>query len=175
MNCPDIQWFAIRTRHEFRAEDCLRPLCNQVFLPKESTKLPSGKSRLRAAIPHVMFIRTSAANALAMEAEARNGSRFPFSFWIYRFPDSDIIQPIPEIELNLLRLLTADDPTRCEIFNREQFSTDQHVRITAGPFKDLTGYVQRVRKNKHVVVKIEGICMVLLPFIHPDFLVAIPD
>ncbi len=37
------------------------------------------------------------------------------------------------------------------------------------------GSVVRVKKNKHVVVKIEGVCMVLLPFIHPDFLAPIDN
>ena len=47
--------------------------------------------------------------------------------------------------------------------------------MIGGPYKGYEGYVQRVRKNKHVIVKIEGVCMVILPFIHPDLLQPVSD
>ena len=94
-------------------------------------------------------------------------------FWIYRYPTDNTIRPIPPHAISLLRLLTADDTTRCEIFNKKDFRENEHVRITGGIYKGYEGYVQRVRKNRHVIVKIEGVCLVMLPFIHPDFLESI--
>ena len=44
------------------------------------------------------------------------------------------------------------------------------MRVIGGQFKGYEGHVQRVKKNKHVIVKIEGVCLVMLPFIHPDLL-----
>ena len=76
----------------------------------------------------------------------------------------------PARSIDLLRLTTSADTSGCEIYNNRNFKENEHVRVTGGPYQGMEGYVQRVRKNKHVIVKIEGICMVMLPFIHPDLL-----
>lgn len=164
------QWFAIKTRQDFRAEEALTPLCDEVFFPKELIAVDSRHKRERAIIPRVLFIRTTRDNALRLEREGREHPESAVPFWIYRYPTDDEIQVIPQSSINLLRLLTADDTTRCEIFNKKDFRENEHVRVVDGPYRGYEGYVQRVRKNKHVIVKIEGICLIMLPFIHPDLL-----
>ena len=169
------QWFAIKTRQDFRAEAELAPLCDDLLFPKEKVSAPGGKTRSRAVIPRVLFIKTTRDNALEMERKGRRHPELSVPFWIYRYPNDDSIQVIPQSSINLLRLLTADDTTRCEIFNKSDFSVNPRVRVTGGYFEGCEGYVQRVRKNKHVIVRIEGVCMVMLPFIHPDLLEPVAD
>ena len=164
------RWYAIKTKQDFRAETTLKPKCDEVFFPKDFVRSPAGVKRLRAIIPHVLFIKTSPENALALEAAGRTHPELSIPFWIYRYPQSREIQIISEEQINLLKLLTATDTTRCEIFCKQDFSEGQRVRIIGGPFKGYEGFVQRVKKNRHVIVKIEGICLVMLPFIHPDLL-----
>ncbi len=164
------EWFAIKTRQDFKAEKYLANLCDEVFFPKETVRLPGRKPRERAIIPHVLFIRTDRETALALESRGRTSSGGALPFWIYRYPTDNAIQVIPPSSIELLRLLTADDTTRCEIYNKKDFRKNEYVRITGGFFAGRTGYVQRIKKNKHVVVRIEGICLVVLPFIHPDLL-----
>lgn len=169
-NDSSTEWFAIKTRHDFRAESEFSPVCEEVLFPKEIIKTPGRKDRLRAVIPHVLFIKTTKSVILDLEKKGREHPELSVPFWIYRYPKDNRIQVIPENSIHLLRLLTADDTTRCEIFNKEDFRENQYVRVTGGPFQGYRGYVVRVKKNRHVVVKIEGICLVMLPFIHPDFL-----
>lgn len=164
------EWFAIRTRQEFRAEEELSPLCEELYFPKEAKSTNGKRKRLSAVIPRVLFVKTTPANLLEQESLGRQHPEQHVPFWIYRYPKDNRIQPISPASINLLRLLTAADTTRCEIYRKEDFKAGQRVRVTAGEFKGYEGYVQRVRKNKHVVVKIEGICLVMLPFIHPDLL-----
>ena len=97
-------------------------------------------------------------------------SEIAVPFWIYRYPSDNKIQVISQKNINLLKLLSADDTSKCEIYNNEKFNVLDYVRVTGGIFKGYEGYVSRVKKNLHVLVKIEGICVVMLPFIHPDFL-----
>ena len=167
-------WFAIKTRNDFRAEEILRPLCDEVYFPTRTMTMPSGKTRVKAIIPHVLFIRTTRDKALEYERLSRQLVDIPISFWIYRYPNSTQIQPIDDESIKLVKLLTAEDSTRCEIFSPTAFKEKDHVRITGGIYEGYEGYVQRVRKNKHVVVKIEGVCLIMLPFIHPDLLEIIP-
>ena len=166
----NIEWFAIKTRQDFRAESALAPYCDEVFLPKEAVKVEGKKDRIRALIPHVLFIKTTRDKALELEREGREHPESSIPFWIYRYPHDNQIQTIHPSSIHLLRLLTSDDTTGCQIFNKKDFKTNQRVRITNSRFKGFEGQVVRVKKNKHVVVKIEGVCMVMLPFIHPDFL-----
>ncbi len=168
---PDAtEWFAIRTRQDFRAESMLKPLCAEVFFPKRIADGKGERRRERAYIPHVLFIRTTRERAMQLEQAGREHPERSVPFWIYRYPNDHRIQVIPQRSIDLLRLLTATDSTRCEIFSKTDFKENQRVRITGGPFEGYEGYVQRVKKNKHVIVRIEGICLLMLPFIHPDLL-----
>ena len=164
------EWFAIRTKQDLRASQLLAPLCEDLFFPLESVHREGGKPRERAVIPHVLFLKTTRQNILELENRGRQSPEQNIPFWIYRYPKENRIRPIPESSIELLRLLTATDRTRCEIFRKDDFRVDQRVRVIGGEFEGYEGYVQRVRKNRHVVVKIEGLCMVMLPFIHPDLL-----
>ena len=42
------------------------------------------------------------------------------------------------------------------------------VRVMDGPFKGVEGTILRIRKNKYVVVKIEGICAVGITYVPPS-------
>ncbi len=164
------EWFAIKTRQDFRAEELLSQVCDEVFFPKECINTPGQKPRTKAVIPHVLFIKTSRQHALDLEKEGRRCEGAAIPFWIYRYPTDNEIQVITQASIDLLRLLTSDDTTRCEIFNKRDFKENVRVRVTGGFYKGYEGYVQRVKKDKHVIVKIEGVCLVMLPFIHPDLL-----
>lgn len=163
-------WYAIRTPKDSEVERMLAAECDEVFFPKEYITTTSGAKRLRPVIPHVLFIRTTEQNAIALETRGRDTSDSMLPFWIYRYSKNGKIQRIADYEIALLRLLTAQDSTKCEIYGRTDYECGQYVRIKAGSFAGLTGYVQRVKKNKHVIVRIEGICSIMLPFIHPDLL-----
>lgn len=167
------EWFAIKTRQAFKAETEFSSICEEILFPKEVVRLPGGKSRLKVIIPHTLFIKTTRENALELERRGREHPEQSIPFWIYRYPHDNRIQAIPQSSIHLLKLMTAADSAKCQIFNKSDFKKDQHVKITDGQFKGYEGYVVRVKKNRHVVVKIEGVCLVLLPFIHPDFLESI--
>ena len=169
MSPDNTEWFAIRTRQDFRAAGELRDVCPEVYFPTETVVSPSRHKRERAVIPHVLFIRTTRAEALRLEAEGRTVPG-AIPLWVYRYPNGRDIQTIPQRQIDLLKLLTADDTTRCTVYNGRSFRPDQRVRVTGGFFAGYEGSVVRVARNRHVVVRIEGICLLMLPFIHPDLL-----
>lgn len=171
----DTHWFAIRTRQDFLAEEVLSSYCEEIFFPKEERITPGHRRRQRAVIPHVLFVKTTTDIILRLESLGRRHVEIPISFWVYRYPTDQSIQIIPQRNIDLLRLLTATDATRCEIFKKNHFKENDRVRVLGGPFAGYEGFVQRVRKNRHVVVKIEGVCLVLLPYIHPDLLEKLSD
>lgn len=166
----ESEWFAIKTGQDFRAETEFKLTLDDVLFPKETVRVHGKKNRQKAIIPHVLFIKTTRSKALELEKQGREHPEQSIPFWIYRYPKDNQIQPISEASIHLLRLLTTDNNAKCQIFNKSDFKENQRVCITGGDFEGYTGHVVRVKKNKHVIVKIEGICLVMLPFIHPDFL-----
>ena len=165
------QWFAIKTAQDFKAEAFLADKCDEIFFPKELVKSANDKNgRVKAVIPHVLFVKTSSENILNLEKLGRMHPEQTIPFWIYRYPKDQTIQVISPRSIDLLRLLTFDDTTLCKIYTGHEFKEKELVRVTGGIYKGYEGFVQRVQKNKHVVVKIEGVSMVILPFIHPDLL-----
>ena len=169
------EWFAIKTRQDFKAETEFSSILDEVLFPKETVGGYGEKKCKKALIPHVLFIKTTRSKALELEKQGREHPERSIPFWIYRYPKENQIQPIPESSIHLLRLLTADDRTKCEIFTKTDFKEKQRVRIIGGDFEGYIGYVVRIKKNKHVVVHIEGICLVMLPLIHPDLLLHIDE
>lgn len=175
METGQNNWYAIRTKHDSKAEQQLAEVCEEVFFPKEEKRTSAGVLQTRAVIPHVLFIKTSPERAMALETESRRIDSRLVPFWIYRYSRNESIQIITGQQINLLKLLTANNAAKCEIFSKTDFRRGQPVKITGGIFEGYKGTVQRVRKNRHVVVEIEGICLVMLPFIHPDLLEALPQ
>lgn len=172
MDTDSLNWYALKTSSLNRTEDFLRPLCSDIYVPLAATKHPSGKSILRPLIPKVMFVETSQKQVETFERLAKE-KLSPEWLKILRMPAFDIIEPIPAKQMHLFRLLTADDGTRCQVFNKTTLSHGSRVRVTGGVFEGYEGYVQRIERNRHVVVKIDGICCIALPFIHPELLMTI--
>lgn len=166
-------WYAVIGMRIFQVEKSLAPYCDEVFLPKETVRSEQGTQRVRAAIPRMMFIRTGLENALDLERKSRDRTDRIEPFFLFRTHGRRVVPEITDQEIHLLRLLTANDSTRCEIYRKNNVREGDHVQITGGPFAGYTGYVRRIRKNKHVVVEVEGVCAIALPFIHPDLLAPI--
>lgn len=165
------QWFAIKTRQDFKAETALASKCEAVFFPTNMTRQPHGNPKRKAVIPHVLFIKTTRENALALEREGRLSPYEAIPFWIFRYPKNPEIQVIPQRSIDLLKLLTTDDSFECQIYNPTVFTPGERVKIIGGIYEGYEGFVKRIDRNRRVVVEIEGVCMVILPFIHPDLLV----
>lgn len=169
------QWFAIKTLQDFKAELALASRCEDVFFPTNVTRLPSGRAKRKAVIPHVLFIKTTRKNALRMEREGRMSPVDSIPFWIFRYPKDPDVQVISQRSIDLLRLLTADDTTECRVYTPTVFRPGDEVRIIGGLFEGYEGFVKRINRDRHVIVEIEGVCMVILPFIHPDLLIKKKD
>ena len=168
-------WYAIKTRRVFEAERGLEPLCESVYLPRETVRRPDGHVRVRPVIPGLMFVRVAESRALSLEAMSQRPDGGLVPFRIYRNVAGTRIQAIGEREIWLMRLLTSEGPDRCEVYRKDNFREGDAVRVTGGAFAGYRGRVRRIRHNRHVVVEIEGICAVAFPSIHPDLLEPISE
>lgn len=175
MDDNETQWFAIKTMQDTKAEEFFSTKCEEVFYPVNVTPLPHGKSKKRAVIPHVLFIKTTKENAIALEHEGRKSPTESLPFWIFRYPKNPEVQVIPQRSIDLLKLLTTDDSSECRIYTPQTFTPGEQVKIIGGLYKGYEGFVKRIDRDRRVIVEIEGVCMVILPFIHPDLLIKKSD
>ncbi len=164
------RWYAVKTSRPVQAAESLERREIETYLPFESVKKEDGTIRRKPLIPKLLFMRATCQEARSVEKESKMpGNDLP-SIWIYRYRGRADIEPVGEAEFHLFRLLTAEDSMRCEIYRKEEFKIGDKLRVISGPFAGYEGYARRIRKNKHIVVEIEGLCAIALPFIHPDLL-----
>ncbi|MDE7414329.1 MAG: hypothetical protein K2N05_11180 [Muribaculaceae bacterium] len=167
------RWYAVKTWRPMLVSELLEERGIETYLPLDISLKEDGSVKRKPLIPKLLFIRSGHDEARKIEDEARKHESPLPSLWIYRYRSGADIQPIGEAEFRLFRLLTAQDSMRCEIYQKEEFKVGDRLRVTAGPFAGYEGYARRIRKNKHIVVEIEGLCAIALPFIHPDLLVKV--
>lgn len=164
-------WYAVRTMRPFELERVLEPLLPGVYFPKETVYTSHGKAAtVKPVIANIMFLKGCEERILELEKDGRTLTTGIPQFWVYRNVAGTQLQPITESEMNLLFMLTGPEETRCEIYNKDNFLAGQEVEVIAGPFAGYRGHTRRVRKDRHVLVQIEGVCVLMLPYIHPDLL-----
>lgn len=168
------RWYAVKSSRPIMLAEKLNERKVETYLPVEVLKRADGSLRRKPLIPKLLFIKSSYCLACKIENEARNSVGGLPALWIYRYHGRRDIQPIGEAEFRLFRLLTAEDSMRCEVYRKEEFKVGDRLRVKDGPFKGYEGYARRIKKNKHIVVEIEGMCAIALPFIHPDLLEKVP-
>lgn len=169
------RWYAVRSVRPGQAVERLGQRGIETYMPIEKAHLPGGAIRVRPMIPKLFFMRGEAAEVRSMEIESRGLETDLPSMWIYRYRRGDDVQPISDAEFRLFRLLTAHDSERCEVYRKAEFKIGDRLRVKGGPFAGYEGYARRIRRNKHIVVEIEGICAIALPYIHPDLLERVDD
>ena len=170
---PAVQtrWYALSVRpgREFDVRDRLAPLVDSVYLPLTVATDARGKRIERPAVSRLLFVRADASVLLELERESLEKGR---PFYIYRDVEHTAPQPIPDAQMRMF-LLVSSAPDAGLLYigtPGAQYAAGQRVRVTDGIFKGAEGRVRRIRRDRRVVVQIEGICAVALPFIHASLL-----
>jgi len=172
MTDSKLQWYALRTPDTAAAELWLDGRAESIYIPRRTVvRGPERRPAVVALLPHVVFARVPSADIAGLERAASSPGSPLAWLHVLRMPSDSRIRPIPEREMHLFRLLTAESSAeRCELYGNPNFRQGQAVRITAGMFEGYTGHIRRIRQNRHVVVEIDGLCAIALPFIHPSLL-----
>jgi len=80
---------------------------------------------------------------------------------------------IPNAQMEAFRLVTAKGSEGLEFFSADdisRFKKGKKVRVTEGPLRGAEGYVKRIRRDRRLLVSIEGIVAVATAYIEPQFL-----
>ena len=87
------------------------------------------------------------------------------------------ILTVPDREMeNFIRVASVTDGRVFYIENLDFAGRPgQRVKVVDGDFAGVEGTIKRIKKNKHVVVQIEGLAAVAIAFLPSAFLMPIND
>ena len=80
---------------------------------------------------------------------------------------------VPDKQMEqFMKVALADDSRVMFLDYNEEFfaKPGQKVEVCEGPFKGVEGKIKRIKKNRHVVVEIEGVAAVAIAYVPTQFL-----
>lgn len=98
--------------------------------------------------------------------------------FVYRTPDRSAEAVIPDKQMAMFQLVCSSGDEGLEFFADDdlaRYKTGDKVRVLEGPLAGAEGYIKRIRKDRRLLVAIEGFIAVATSFIPPQFLEKVPD
>ena len=129
-------------------------------------------------VSSLLFVRAGANDINALDDLLKDAYGNAKGF-IYkkRNPEGKYVcEAIPDKQMEAFRLVTSQGSEGLEFFSADDiscFAAGCKVRVTDGPFKGAEGYVKRIRRNRRLLVAIEGIVAVVSAYIDPRLLEAV--
>lgn len=128
-------------------------------------------------VSSLLFVRAGEKEITALDESFKDATGGTKGF-IYKKRDSEgrfVCEAIPDCQMEAFRLITSHGSEGLEFFSADdisRFATGCKVRVTDGPFKGAVGYVKRIKRNRRLLVAIEGIVAVISAYIDPRLLEA---
>lgn len=152
----------------------------QNFLPLTHRRVNvDGKQKmvLEPAVNNLIFIRSTEERLTFMKRHQR--ILLPLRYMMWR-PQNGLIGTIirvPDRQMESFIRVASITDNRVMFLGDKDFSKKigTRVRITEGVFQGVEGVVCRVKKDRRVVVSIQGVASVAISYISPAFLEELPS
>ena len=98
--------------------------------------------------------------------------------FVYKTADRKTEAVIPDKQMAMFQLVCSSGAEGLEFFADDdltRYKAGDKVRVLEGPLKGAEGYIKRIRKDRRLLVSIEGFIAVATSFIPPQFLEKVPD
>ena len=98
--------------------------------------------------------------------------------FVYKMADGDRYAVIPDKQMAMFRMVCSSGADGLEFFADDdltRYKQGDKVRVLEGPLKGAEGYIKRIRKDRRLLVSIEGFIAVATSFIPPQFLEKVSD
>ena len=164
------QWYAMRVfgNRIFRIKEEVEGLGAQTYLALRTESGPSaagGRQRVQI-VPSLLFVHWDLDRLNAFK-------QTHFSdVMIYRRADSVEPAPVDEAEMRMFILVTSALDGRDIEFVGEHFDfkNGDRVRVTGGPYAGAEGVIRRIKRDRKLLVAVNGIAVVAISHIPGAFL-----
>lgn len=194
-------WYALKIffNKVFEIESCLTEMGLETYIPVRQVQL-KGEEHLRAArrlatpddtrrdnqyvqAGPVIYKREPVVSSLlfvcASESDLPEIIRTVFGKgFVYKTADGDRYAVIPDKQMAMFRMVCSSGADGLEFFADDdltRYRQGDKVRVLEGPLKGAEGYIKRIRKDRRLLVSIEGFIAVATSFIPPQFLEKVSD
>lgn len=123
-------------------------------------------------VSSLLFFRTDPDGLYAVESVLKDINDNARGF-IYKTADWKKYAVVPDDQMQAFRLVTAKGSEGLEFFSSDsitRFKEGRKVRVKEGPFKGAEGYIKRIKRDRRLLVSIEGIVAVATAFIPPEMM-----
>lgn len=166
-------WYPMRVTYgrEVKVKEALDNLGIENFLPMHYELVDPGDGNKRRmlvpAIHNLIFIHDSREDITRLKTTKREFQ--PLRYITKRFAESidDNILTVPDSQMqNFIRVASVQDDSVMFLETGDYINKiGQRVQITEGYFAGVEGVVKRIKKNKHVVVQLEGLAAVAITYV----------
>lgn len=174
-NLDPKYWYALKVFYNrvFLFESLLSKDGVECYIPCrhfEITDKNGCKRKIRETIvPSLMFFRSTEQYAWDLQR------KFMGRIILYTQKETpNIKRPavISDHEMQIFMLVTSAGDVGLKSVPEEilDYKVGQKVRISGGDFKGVEGYIQRIKHNRHLLVALEGICVVATSYIQSQFI-----
>ena len=181
-------WYAIRVFNNriFRIKEEAEQKGAKTYMAVKTVRTPAtgtttgatpettARSRTVQLAPSLLFVRTTPDALKAFKQDHFT------ELMIYRRADSTEPAPIPEEEMRMFILVTsATDGSDVDLLGESllgpdpkvfDFKPGEKVRVTEGPFKGAEGVIKRIKKDRKLLVAVQGVVVVAISNIPARFL-----
>ena len=98
--------------------------------------------------------------------------------FVYRTADRKAVAVIPDKQMAMFRLVCSSGAEGLDFFSDDditRYKSGDKVRVLEGPLKGAEGYIKRIKKDRRLLVAIEGFIAVATMYIPPQFLEKVSD
>ncbi len=194
-------WYALKIffNKVFEIESRLTEMGLETYIPVRQVQL-KGEEHLRAArrlatpddtrrdnqyvqVGPIIYKREPVVSSLlfvcASESDLPEIIRTVFGRgFVYKMADGDRYAVIPDKQMAMFRMVCSSGADGLEFFADDdltRYKQGDKVRVLEGPLKGAEGYIKRIRKDRRLLVSIEGFIAVATSFIPPQFLEKVSD
>ncbi|MDU1889883.1 MAG: UpxY family transcription antiterminator [Dysgonomonas sp.] len=167
------RWFAIRVTYgrEIKLKAYLDKFGIESFIPMQITEvIKSGKKKkvLLPAIRNLIFIHTTRSFLDSLKIELERS--IPIRYIIDRAKKAPITVPNKQMK-HFITLSGSQDEQILYLTHVEPIlKSGMRVKVTDGIFKGVEGTVVRIKRDRRIMVNIDGLIAVVSAHIHPSLL-----
>ena len=167
-----METYVPTTRTELRGEDFLR--AKKRLALKDDTRndiryIQAGPKIYRRdpVVAGLLFVKCSPDDILRVREDTEGKAM------VYFNPERTRPSVIPDKQMSMFRMVCSSGEEGLEFFSDESivnYSQGDRVRVKDGPLKGAEGYIKRIKKDRRLLVAIEGFVAVATSFIPPELL-----
>lgn len=124
-------------------------------------------------VTSIIFVRAQEKDLPFVEGALKEEGSNTCKGFIYKNAMRKEYAVIPDSQMSSFRLVTAKGSEGLGFYSDDEhthYKEGGRVRVIGGPFKGAEGYIKRIKRDRRLLVNIEGIVAVVTSYIDPQYL-----